>query len=52
MPGNFQYSGDLEVRMGANGKQGGVLAELTISDDMITTEGISYYKPNKGGKKR
>ena len=46
MPGNFQYSGDLEVRMGASwGKQGGVLTKLTIADDMITTEGISYYKP-------
>lgn len=45
MPGNFQYSGDLEVRMGADSKTGGAFTELTIVDSMIVSEKINFFNP-------
>lgn len=45
MPGNFQFDGDLEKRMGITGKTGGVFRELTIVGDKIAREKIDFYNP-------
>lgn len=45
MPGNFQFDGDLEKRMGITGKTGGIFRELTIVDDKIAKEKVEFYDP-------